>query len=178
MSERGDKSFPEWLSPSVALCRFQLDPADLASARDMAPEKIRYAAHVGAVGILLPEDTVSEVFERSEIYSIPNTAPWFLGLVNLRGNLVPVFELRSLLDTAPHAQAKQMILVIDKGERAFGLAVDGAPVAATDKTPAGDVSLPPAIETFTRAAFKEGGEVWLDVDLPAFLSSLSRKIAA
>lgn len=169
----------EWLSPSQALTRFQLSQSDLAAGGAMEVEQVRYGVRVGGYGVLLPVDTVSEVLDRTDIFPLPNTAPWFEGLINLRGNVVPVFDLRKLIATAPLAGERQMLLVLDKGERALGIAIDGLPVpapesAALEQRP----PLPDALEKFTGKVFERGESLWLEVDMPGLISSLSKKIAA
>ena len=170
---------PKWLPPSVALNRFQLGDTELVLGGAMDLEQVRYGARVGGLRFLLPEDTVSEVVDRPEIFSIPNTASWFEGLINLRGNVVPVFDLRELLGTAPIAGERQMLLVIDKGEKALAIAIDGLPVPAPDSTPLDKrPSLPDVLENFTGPVFEHQQHLWLEVDIPGLVESLAKEIAA
>ena len=170
---------PDWLSPSAALTRFEVGDTDLALGGAMDVEQVRYAARLGDYGILLPEDTVSEVLDRAEIYPIPNTAPWFEGLINLRGTVVPVFDLRKLFNSAPIPGERQMLLVIDKGETALGIAIDGVPVPAPECTPMDQrPPLPEVLKKFTTSAFERGDQIWLQVDLKGLVSSLAVEIAA
>lgn len=170
---------PPWLEPSAALSRFVPSDADVAVGRVIEVENKRYGARLGAVGVLLPEDKVSEVLDRPSIFPLPNTAAWFEGLINLRGNLVPVFDLRELLETRADAAAPQMVLVLDKGDNALGLAIDGLPVAAACEETASPLPrLPGVLEPFVRRAYPDGDDTWLDVDLPGLADSLSKEMAA
>lgn len=180
MSDPADDSrAPDWLSPSAALTRFQLGDAELALGGAMDLEPVRYGVRVGDLRILLPENTVSEVLDRSNIFPIPNTAAWFEGLINLRGNVVPVFDIRSLFGTVPVAGERQMLLVIDKGENALGIAIDGLPVPAPDSAPLGQRPLLPGVlEKFTASVFEQDDRLWLEVDVPGLVGSLSTEIAA
>ncbi len=180
MSNSAEKAqAPEWLSPSAALTRFQPGDTELALGGATDLEQVRYGVRVGGLHFLLPEVTVSEVLDRSVIYSVPNTAPWFEGLINLRGNVVPVFDLRELLGTAPETGARQMLLILDKGENALGIAIDGLPVPAPDIAPLEKrPSLPGVLEKFTGSVFEHDEKLWLEVDVPALVASLSKEIAA
>lgn len=169
----------EWLPPSAALNRFQPGETELALEGTLDLEQVRYGVRVGELRILLLEETVSEVLDRPEIFSVPNTVSWFEGLINLRGNVVPVFDLRELFGTAPIAGERQMLLVIDKGENALGIAIDGLPVPAPDSAPLDKrPSLPGVLENYTGPVFEHDENLWLEVDIPGLVGSLSKEIAA
>ena len=69
-----------------------------------------------------------ELIELPQCYDLPNSSTWFSGLVNLRGNLVPVFDLKSLLGGTGPAGDREMLLVIGSGETVAGLVgADGPP---------------------------------------------------
>ncbi|MDH3315509.1 MAG: chemotaxis protein CheW [Gammaproteobacteria bacterium] len=180
MSEpANDAHTPEWLPPSAALTRFKQGDTVLALGGAQIVEHVRYAVHVGGIGILIPESTVSEVLDRSEIFSLPNTASWVEGLINLRGNVVPVFSLHALFGTDPVVGARQMLLIIDKGENALGIAIDGLPALAPDSVEMDQrPPLPEVLNKFTDSAFEHGGQVWLEVDIRGLIKSLSREMAA
>lgn len=179
MSNQADQpETPEWLPPTAALNRFRVEDTELALAGAMDLEQVRYGVRVGGLRILLPEETVSEVLDRPEIYPVPNTVSWFEGLINLRGNVVPVFDLRELFGTAPIAGERQMLLVIDKGENALGIAIDGLPVPAPDSAPlAKRPSLPGVLENYTGAVFEHDANLWLEVNISGLIASLSKEIA-
>lgn len=163
----------DWLTPTEALSRFQLAEEDLLTTRTPDIEAKRYGVRVGSIGMLLPHDTVSEVLVHEVIYPIPNTASWFSGIINLRGNLVPVFELKRLLDAAAEADRNPMIAVIDKGEKALGFEIDGFPNPVSTGVPLTQMPpLPGILQKFANAAYLSDDTVWLDMDVRDFVSSL------
>ena len=87
-----------WLNPSAALSRLQ-PQADVAiGLRQTATvTHTRFGFRVGQLRLLIKPRTHSEVVAQPHIYPIPNVPPWFLGVINLRGNLLPVFALQQLL---------------------------------------------------------------------------------
>jgi len=92
------------LPPSVALNRRFVLPADAAPASGDQPAsgpQARRAFRLGRLTLLLQEQTVAEVMDLPACYRLPNTPAWCLGLVNLRGNLLPAFDLHGLLEEAP-----------------------------------------------------------------------------
>ena len=116
---------PLKLTPVDALTRFS--PAKLPRGALAAHglSHLRYGVQVANMGVLVPSKVVSEVVDGLIVHAMPNAASWFPGLVNLRGNLIPVFDLRALTD-APTEQIKRL-LVIDRGERAGAIPVDELP---------------------------------------------------
>ncbi|MCS3902491.1 twitching motility protein PilI [Methylohalomonas lacus] len=131
---------------------------------------MRYGFRIGGQHILIDSHTLCEVVQNVEIYRIPNTRPWVLGVINLRGNLVPVFDFLKRLDnTAVHAD-DQRLLVLDQGERAVGIYIDGLPQALQidpdepEQRAAIPIDLPESIHEHVNAAFRYGEQVWLEVD--------------
>ena len=115
-----------WLLPSIALGRFT-PPEDLLGAGpEERAERSRYGFRIGSLSLLIGHDTGSEVIRMQAVSTLPGSAPWLLGLVNLRGNLVPLFDLRLMLgmSTQDEMQAR-MVLVLDSGENALGMIIDG-----------------------------------------------------
>ena len=88
--------------------------APLATAQNAAQEWIGF--DVANIKFLVPHAHVSEISEMLPIFRIPNTGRWLLGLVNLHGNLVPVFDLASLVGGACGTKSKTMLLVLGRGE--------------------------------------------------------------
>ena len=170
LNERSDRN---WLMPTEALNRFQLTEEDHLTRRTPDVETKRYGVRLGSIGMLLPHDTVSEVLVDEVIYLIPNTAPWFSGIINLRGNLVPVFELRQLLDTEVEPGRNQMIAVVDKGEQALGFGIDDFPDSVNTGDPLTQMPpLPGILQEFAKAAFLSNDTVWLDMDVRDLVGSL------
>lgn len=169
-----------WLSPSAALGRFTLEGDDDAAAGARSSDAhLRYGVKLGSLGLLLPPDVVSDVIQEPGIFPIPKTADWVQGLLNLRGNLVPVFDLRGLLGIDEEPAGQRCLIVIDRGENALGLFVDGLPrVADTTQKVAHLIPLPDVLRDHVDGAYVQGEEVWLEIDLPAFIESLSDRMAA
>lgn len=131
---------------------------------------LRYGFSVGAEHILIDSKTICEVVQSAQIYHIPNTRAWVLGVINLRGNLVPVFDLLKRLDeTATRAEDKRL-LILDQGERAVGIYIDGLPQAlkidpeGPDSRSAIPEDIPNAIKGHVIAAYRVDSNTWLEVN--------------
>lgn len=69
---------------------------------------------------------VQEIKGGAAITPVPGTAPWVRGVMNLRGVIVPVLDLRTKLAIGGDAPASDpVIVVVTVKRRPVGLAVDG-----------------------------------------------------
>jgi purine-binding chemotaxis protein CheW len=68
-----------------------------------------------------------EVVKRCEITPIPEAAESVEGILNLRGNLIPVLDLRKRLRASGgESETERRIIIVDIGGVAAGFIVDGA----------------------------------------------------
>lgn len=67
---------------------------------------------------------VQEIRGQSAITGMPRTAPWVRGAMNLRGNIVPVIDVRSRLGITEAPSLRPVIVVVSVGTRLVGLQVD------------------------------------------------------
>lgn len=171
----------QWLSPTDALTRFAPPPADDAgeSAASATTVQARHGFRVDGFGILVPGGTSGEVLENHVVYPVPRTAGWFSGLCNVRGNIVPVYDLPGLLGVERPAGRTRRVLVLGAGESAAGFEIDALPAAVQTGEPlASRPPLPPALGEHVTATYAWADEVWLEVDLESFLLSLGPRVPA
>ena len=76
---------------------------------------------------MIPERTLCEVVRDFRYYPLPNTKPWFKGLTNLRGNLVPVYDLSFLIDSNSSDSECSNLIVLEQGEDAVAFLSDNLP---------------------------------------------------
>lgn len=185
MSDTQAGTTEEWLSPSAALNRLDLEEHELAheSAAEFEATKrdqLRHGVTIGSFNVLLPADTVSEVIKGANVFQVPKTAAWVKGLLNLRGNLVPVFDLADHFEPEAPKPDSPQTLAIGKGDDAIALVVDGIPkLASTDHAISYTaLPLPEGIRNRVRAAYMEGDSMWLEIDLPSLIESLTDEMEA
>ncbi len=97
----------------------------------------------------VPIASLHEIVRVTEITSVPDSPEYIEGVINLRGKIVSVIDLRKRFGTKQIVNSKKnRILVVELNGRLTGLIVD----AASDvlKIPADDVEAAPAV-------FQEGG---------------------
>ncbi len=165
----------EWLPPVEALERFT-PPSGMSLAAATEEQRARYGFRISTLGFLIKPGCSSEILFKPDIWDLPGSSPWLLGLVNLRSNLVPVFDLRQLFDLPPRdGAAAQRLLVLDQGDKAVGLLVDDFPKPLLDMSflPALP-QLPEELQAHVRGGYVKGDSVWLEFDHESFFEDLVR----
>ena len=68
---------------------------------------------------------VQEIILIGEITKIPQAPDYVRGLINLRGNVIPIIDLRTRFGFSPSEKAEaQRIIVLNVGEGTLGIVVD------------------------------------------------------
>ena len=169
----------QWLTPSAALGR--VVPTTRVDQSEQAAERVavRYGYRIGDIGLLVGEHAGCEVIPAPPIARIPTTPRWFLGVANLRGGLVPIFDLRALFQMPAAREADNRFgLIFDRGEYAVGILVAEHPVSLTRLQPlAQPPPLPSAVRDFVATALHHGQSVWLEFDHRRFFDSIAQHMS-
>jgi twitching motility protein PilI len=171
----------ELLSPTVALTRYFVTPDQeygLPEPADSTARVQRYGFRIGACRFVHDPSLAVELIELPRCYDLPNSSAWFSGLVNLRGNLVPVFDLNSLLGITSPAGNRQMLLVIGSGESVAALVIDGTPdhisIDAGSRID-NPQHVPEVLQECLRGAYEYAGEVWYQLNYEGLFESLAQR---
>jgi chemotaxis signal transduction protein len=124
----------------TATARF--DPAAQAAA-----PRIAFRPHRALPWLLLPEGMPLQVLIETAPVRVPNTRPWFKGVVSQRGNLLPVFDLSAWAGLADEDDGRLQVVAIGLGTQACAMLCATAPtllrVDAEDETSTEDSALSP-----------------------------------
>ena len=143
----------------------------------------RHGFFVGDIAILLPADAVCEVTDKQQICKLPGAPEWLAGMTNLRGNIVPVFDLGLLLHIAEShdeqragSQNKKQ-LFIEIGKEWVGFYSDGLPLPVSldpdeisDSLPA----IPEGLRPYISRCYRQQHN-WLDCDIKSLLLWIGSK---
>ena len=98
---------------------------------------------------------VQEIIRATDITPVPGAPSHVRGVINLRGNIIPVVDLRRRFALAAvEASDSQRIIVIELGEKRIGMLVDS--VSQVIKVPAGVVEEMPEEATSVDENFIKG----------------------
>jgi purine-binding chemotaxis protein CheW len=122
---------------------------------------------VGVAGesYALPVDTVLEVADYDGVAPVPGAAAAVLGIRNLRGSVLPVVDLATVLGL-PRDAVPARLVVAEQGGRTAGLAVG----SVTGVEPLGDATEPVESPHLSGAALVDGTLVGI-VDLGSVLDA-------
>jgi twitching motility protein PilI len=135
---------------------------------------VRQAFRIGHMRLVAPFATASELVEMPNVYPLPRMPQNLLGLVNLHGRIVPLFDLANLFETTHLPREKRMVLVIGHGNDAAGIVIDGLPrriVFSPD-----DQIIPPALPAAATTAvvttYLQGKDAWFEFNYAQLLDQL------
>lgn len=141
----------------------------------MAKELQIVGFRVGGETFGLPIALVHEILRPPEITNVPHAPEHVEGVINLRGHIVPVIDLRRRFGTAKVENSrKNRVLVVDIDSHIVGLVVD----SASEVLKISDAQIEPPPNVFTDAAAnyvtgvaKHQGRLIILVDLKKILQA-------
>jgi twitching motility protein PilI len=189
------EALPPLLTPTAALLRgFELAPvpdeAPRAAAARRAPIAHGIAAsagsqaaqgfRIGSLGLMIDYADGSELTELPPVYRLPNAPAWLLGMANLHGMLVPVFDLALHFGLEHAAPVHPMLLVLAHGRDAAGIVIEGLPerLRWQPEQIADAATVPEALAGVVQRPVLIGEQLWFDLDCSALLAQLEQALVA
>jgi twitching motility protein PilI len=164
------------LPPSTALTRFAPEVVE-SVAGDSAKAEVRYGIRVAGIGLLLHRGSGAELVSKPTFAPLPNAPAWLRGLMNLRGNLLPIVDLQQLLSGGEQAAAVDagfLVLVYGKADKAVGVSIDAPPRAVRDMHAVEQLPpLPDDLLPHVGEAYLEGEEFWVEFKHESFFDALT-----
>lgn len=148
----------------------------------MAKKKIEVSKEIQAVGFYIGSDEyavdiahVSEIGAMMEIRKIPKSPPFVEGVVNLRGAIIPIIDLRKRFDQPAESKTSAKIIIVEFGGHQFGMIVDN--VSEVIKMKADAIEPPPPMfssnidSAYVQGVGKLDNRLIILLDLQKLLSS-------
>jgi chemotaxis signal transduction protein len=129
--------------------------------------EVHVRLRVGAESYAFAVQHVLEVAELGVIAPVPGSEVQVLGVRNLRGEVIPVFDLASCFGIPREGRAQRLLIVEHEGRRA-GFAIDEVVDVAELPAPTEE-----AESTFLQGASLNEGELVGVVDVGRLLATLS-----
>ncbi|MCW8955650.1 MAG: chemotaxis protein CheW [Gammaproteobacteria bacterium] len=171
-----------WMTPEEALTRFQGPGISLLDLdiQSQADDVKRYGFEIGDLGFLIKEQTICEVVKDFKIFPIPNTRSWMRGWINLRGNLIPVYDFALLFGLTEEPKYYQNLLILDKQSESIGILIEKLPKPC-DVSHWQKLSHIPQMQIdmtdFILQTYRTDDRIWLDLEHKRFFESIKESIA-
>jgi len=137
----------------------------------------RYGYKIENLNFLVPEETVSEVIQNPNIFNLPNSPSWIEGLINVRGNIIPVMNISKFLKTFK-GEKPINILVFNKSDNksAIAIMISELPFSLeyNDSTTTID-NYPDELNEFISTGFSEGNIDWIEFNPQELFKKLAKK---
>jgi len=175
-----DRPF-EWLRELDRRARAAAQGQPQAAAK--GTEWVGIAFRLGGEAFLLAREETREVMGYpASITRVPGARAWIRGLSNVRGQLLPVVDLRAFLGAGSTTVGRSTrVLVANHREIPAGLVVDEVMGFRRFFDSEFAADLPPTLlrcERYLAGAFKRGAEVWPVFSVRALLESQHFLMAA
>lgn len=123
---------------------------------------------LGVEEYAIPLLKVREVIAMPEVTAIPQTPSYFLGIMNLRGQVISVLDLRTKLGIKPTTSSETAVVICDLGAICLGVVVDS--VNAVLSPQIGEVSEKPDTQTskntgYITGVYRKGKSLVLFLDI-------------
>ena len=129
---------------------------------------------LGGVDYGVRLEDAREVLRMVALVPVPGAPPWMLGIIDLRGRLVPVVDARVRLGaTAAEIGLSTPILIVDSSIGLAGLVADAVTGVATLDGSAVGALADRRAAPFVRAVGRDGGRLLLLADVDAICAGAS-----
>lgn len=134
------------------------------------------AVRIGGLSLLTPREDVMEVMTAPSITRVPGAQPWLRGITQLRGQLIPLSDLRTfLLDEPVQSLESARVLVASHRQIPAGLIVDEVygfrRLTESQRRGVNIDALPPRVRPCVEDGFWLEDRVWPVVRLRALIES-------
>jgi len=138
-----------------------------------------FGLQLGGLGLLLNDSLDKEIVSEHEICEIPDSPQWFKGYINLRSQVVPVFDLYDYLNLKKESSffKSEYLLIIGRSDSIFAISVTTMPQKISINKQ-NQINEPPpypeAIKQCCSTSYRQNG-LWSEWDIERFISQLSHK---
>ena len=141
-------------------------------------EWVGVAFRMGGETFLVAREETREVLGYpASVTRIPGAKGWVKGLANIRGQLMPMLDLRQFLGSGPSTPGRNSrIVVVNHREIPAGLIVDEVLGFRRFSESEFNPEPPPTVircDVYLAGAFRRGGEVWPVLSLKSLVESQS-----
>ncbi len=140
---------------------------------------------LGSVMYAITVDCVKEVLDFEKLTKVPKALPYLKGVMNIRGSVVTIVDLRILFDITGSQDIEKLPIIVTEIPRpndtnlTLGIIADSVDVVTKlEEVPSDSVAYGtlPHRDDFVKAIGKKDGKFVLILDLPVILDSIEDEI--
>ena len=138
----------------------------------------RYGYKISNMNFLIPEETVSEVIQKPNIFNLPNSPSWIEGLINIRGNIIPVMNIDKFLNNS-NGKKPDNILVLNKTDNksAIAIIIDDLPTSLQrDESKTTPINYPEILQDYIENGFSNNSIDWVEFNPQKLFQKLANKV--
>lgn len=123
---------------------------------------------------VVPLGQISEMLELPASTRLPGVQPWVVGLANVRGRLLPLFDLAQFFGGRSAGTRKQnRVLVVDNSPYYSGLIVDqafGMQHFTSERYSKHVPDIPEPVKSLVQGSYTDAiGNIWAVINIPSLL---------
>ena len=122
---------------------------------------------MGGLHLMIGYEDGSQLTELPQVFRMPNAPRWMLGMANLHGTLIPVFDLAAYLGIEREATDRRFLLVLGHGADAAGVVIEQS-VAPASTRGGSPVFRPDSIRPGLPGSALRTSHVALSVYIPSY----------
>jgi purine-binding chemotaxis protein CheW len=134
--------------------------------------------NLGAENYAIPLLSVREVVAMPTVTALPETPPYFLGIMNLRGEVIPVIDLKKKLRIKETPTSEITVIICSFEDRAVGYLVDSVNSVFSSKEEDIKPSSDLGSSSYINGVFTKDKTLILMLDLIQVLNEKDRAIAS
>ncbi len=159
----------------------------------------RQGFRINNYNLMVKFEDGNQISEIPSIYPLPNAPNWFLGMSNINGQTIPVFDLKEYFGIAqyledgqqlehdPHTidnkktiDKKPMLFVIQQGDNATGIVIDGLleRLDIDDSKIQANINLPSKLQHCINDSYLLNKELWYDLNCLNFLDEIEKQVVS
>ena len=174
-----DSNQPDWMKLNPEIGHF--DPyvglLDIDVDESEEERNVQCGFTLCGVNVLMSTETICEIIKNEFVFPLPNTPGWIRGLVNLRGNLVPVFDLTKRFNIVNNDGLEKTLFVCGSDECAVGFYIEGLPSMIEIDTELTQIAsaedpAPELFKNYINGSHMSDGDHWFEIDFDNLFSDL------
>lgn len=139
---------------------------------------LRHGFRVGFLQLMLQSQLRAEVVPMGQVCPIPDTPDWFIGFINHRGDVVPVYDLAASLGLEATERKSGWLLLLDEAPHTAAVLLAEPPQGVADPElmpAAGQQPYPALLQGISQQQYQHQNSLWFELDHHAYFAAQKQR---